>query len=87
MVLHERVALVRGDLLEIAALLEHELHPDPCSVVALHRLLADGCASPLYNRDVHLSELRATLYYVRSRLGAPSSALASPPSNGQVARY
>lgn len=70
MVVHERVALVRDDLLEIALLLERERRPDPGCVVALDRLLTDGCTSPLYNRDVHFSELRATLYYIRSRLGA-----------------
>jgi hypothetical protein len=37
-------------------------------LTTLHRLLTDGCESPLYNRDVHPSELRATIFYVRSRL-------------------
>jgi hypothetical protein len=68
--LHERVALVRADLLEIAALLEQTPDPDPWCVVALHRLLTDGCESPLYNAEVHPSELRATIFYVRSRLTA-----------------
>jgi hypothetical protein len=86
--LHERVALVRSDLLEIAALLEHERHPDPGCVVALHRLLADGCASPLYNHDIHPSELKYTLYYVRSRLGAaPSARVHTPTSDSRVTRY
>lgn len=86
--LNERVALVRSDLLEIAALLEHERDPDPGCVVALHRLLTDGCASPLYNCEVHPSELRATLYYVRSRLGAvPSAPAHFRPSERRAARY
>ena len=51
--LHYRAAAVRTDLLEIAA---------------LHNLLANGCDSPLYNAHIHLSELRATLDYIRSGL-------------------
>jgi hypothetical protein len=87
-VLHERVALVRDDLLQIAGLLEQERQPDPGCVVALHRLLTDGCASPLYNGDVHTSELRATLYYVRSRLGAgPRERLSWLASDSGAARY
>ena len=86
--LHERVDLVRDDLLEIAALLERELDPDPGCIVALHRLLTDGCASPLYNRDVHPSELRTTLYYVRSRLGAGrGERVRSLASDSRAARY
>jgi hypothetical protein len=68
----DRVAPVRADLLEIAALLEAAPDPDPGCVRSLHRLLTDGCESPLYNPEVHPSELRATLYYVRSGLGALS---------------
>ncbi len=82
--LQERVAPVRGELLEIAALLEHDRQPDPGCVVAVHRLLTDGCASPLYNRDVHPSELRATLHYVRCRLGTSVDSL---PSDTLLARY
>jgi hypothetical protein len=59
---------VRSDLLEIAALLEHTHDPDPARVAALHNLLANGCDSPLYNTDIHISELHATLHYVRSGL-------------------
>jgi hypothetical protein len=36
--------------------------------MAVRRLLVDGLQSPLFNRDVHRSELLATLYFVRSRL-------------------
>jgi hypothetical protein len=64
----DRVAAARTDLLEIATMLEHVHDPDPARVAALRDLLSDGCESPLYNTDVHLSELWATLYYVRSGL-------------------
>ncbi len=66
--LHYRVAAVRRDLLEIAATLEQANNPDPACVAALHDLLADGCDSPLYNTDIHISELYATLDYVRRSL-------------------
>jgi hypothetical protein len=66
--LHYRVAAVRADLLEISALLERAQHPDPACVAALRELLANGCDSPLYNADIHISELQATLHYVRSGL-------------------
>jgi hypothetical protein len=66
--LHYRAAAVRTDLLEIAALLEHTHNPDPARAAALHDLLANGCDSPLYNTDIHISELLATLDYVRSGL-------------------
>lgn len=56
--------------------------------LALHRLLTDGCASPLYNCEVHPSELRATLYYVRSRLGARTDERAGWLASGsRAARY
>ena len=60
MLLHDRVAAVREDLLEIATTLERAPAPDPVGVAELQRLLADGCESPLYNADIHVSELRAT---------------------------
>jgi hypothetical protein len=66
----ERAAAVRTDLLAIADLLEAADNPHPSCVADLERLLSDGCSSPLYNRDVHQSELRATLYYARSQLGS-----------------
>lgn len=66
--LHYRVAAVRTDLLEIAAILEHAHDPDPECVTELHELLANGCDSPLYNADIHVSELHATLHYVRAGL-------------------
>jgi hypothetical protein len=66
--LHDRVAAVRTDLLEIAAMLERTQYPDPASIAALHDLLANGCDSPLHNSDIHISELQATLYYIRAGL-------------------
>jgi hypothetical protein len=66
--LHYRVATVRTELLEIAATLDSAPHPDPASLATLHDLLANGCDSPLYNPDIHISELRATLHHVRGRL-------------------
>jgi hypothetical protein len=66
--LHYRAAAVRTELLEIAALLEHSHDPDPDCVAALRDLLANGCDSPLFNPDVHVSELHVTLDYVRSGL-------------------
>lgn len=56
---------MRDELLEIALVLEHAQDLDASWVEAVHKLLTDGCESPLYNRDVHMSELRATLYYLR----------------------
>jgi hypothetical protein len=66
--LHFRAAAVRTEPLEIAATLEHTQHPDPACMAALHELLANGCDSPLYNPDIHVSELHATLHYVRAGL-------------------
>jgi hypothetical protein len=65
--LHYRAAAVRGQLLEIAALLERAHDPDLECVKEIHRLLANG-DSPLYHPGVHVSELYATLYYVRAGL-------------------
>jgi hypothetical protein len=65
-VLHCRVAAVRTDLLEIAALLERAHHPDPVRVAALRDLLADGGDSPLHNS--HIRKLHATLHYVHGGL-------------------
>ncbi len=63
-----RAAAVRSELLEIAAILERAHYPDPASIAVLHKLLANGCDSPLYNPEIHVSELRATLYGVRAGL-------------------
>jgi hypothetical protein len=67
--LYERAATVRPELLELAALLEGAEAPDRRCVAALHTLVTSGCDSPLYNWDVHDSELRATLHYARVGLG------------------
>ena len=66
--LYDRAAAVRSELLEIADLLERTHDPDPACVASLHELLRNGCDSPLYNAEVHESELRATLYYARRAL-------------------
>jgi hypothetical protein len=82
--LHDRVAAARDEMLELAARLEQAADPDPEAVNTLWRLLTDGCASPLYNRSVHPSELAATLYYAKRRLSVDSDAgdegVPPPPS-------
>jgi hypothetical protein len=67
LLLQDRVASVRHELRDLALMLEHADTLDASSVLAVHNLLTDGCESPLYNRDVHISELWATLYYLRGR--------------------
>ena len=62
------MAAVRSELLEIAAVLEHNQDPNPTSITELHQLLANGCDSPLYNLDIHISELHATVHYLRAGL-------------------
>jgi len=57
---------VRDGLGEIALVLEHADDLDASWVLAIHKLLTDGCESPLFNPDVHMSELRATLFYLRA---------------------
>ena len=66
--LPHRAAAVRSELLEIAATLEHNHNPNPTTITELHQLLANGCDSPLYNPDIHISELRATVHYLRAGL-------------------
>jgi hypothetical protein len=66
--LHYRAAAVRSELLELAVALERARAPDPDCIAALQALLANGADSPLYNADTHVSELLATLDYVRSGL-------------------
>ena len=67
-VLVDRAAAVRDDLLAVADLLEQAADPDPVAVAMLRGLLTDGCESGLYNRDVHPSEVRACLHYAAQRL-------------------
>jgi hypothetical protein len=68
LLLCDRVVAVQAELLEIAELLERAERPDAQAVTAVRRLLSDGLQSPLFDRDVHPSELLATLYFVRRRL-------------------
>jgi hypothetical protein len=65
LLLHDRAAAVKEELLEIALILEHADDLEASWVFETHKLLTDGCESPLYNRDIHVSELWATLYYLR----------------------
>jgi hypothetical protein len=64
----DRAVAVRDELLELAALVERAWVIDSDCWTELHRLLTSGCDSPLYNADIHPSELRATLHFLRSRL-------------------
>jgi hypothetical protein len=66
--LHYRAAAVRSELLELAAALERARSPDPDCIAALQALLANAADSPLYNPEIHFSELLTTLEYVRSGL-------------------
>jgi hypothetical protein len=65
--LNDRAAAVKDELLEIALILEHADDLDASWVFEAHKLLTDGCDSPLYNREIHVSELWATLYYLGVR--------------------
>jgi hypothetical protein len=65
--LHDRVAAVRAELLSVADLLERAQDPEPACVDELRRLLGDGTGSPLLNEQVHISELRATLFHLQRR--------------------
>jgi hypothetical protein len=79
--LHYRVAAVRTELLEIAAALERAQNPAPASVETLRALLANGCDSPLYNPDIHVSELHATLHHVRAGFEADDGRLGADPQD------
>jgi hypothetical protein len=70
LLLVDRAAAVRTTVLHIAAVLDQSRAPDPEACSELEKLLRNGCASPLYNRDVHVSELFATLDFVVGRLAA-----------------
>jgi hypothetical protein len=63
--LNDRAAAVKDELLEIALILERADDLDASWVFETRKLLTDGCDSPLYNREIHISELWATLYYLR----------------------
>jgi hypothetical protein len=66
--LSRRAAAARGELLQLAAALEHTQDPNPTTLAELRQLLANGCDSPLYNPDIDISELRATVHYLRVEL-------------------
>lgn len=58
----DRVAVARNDLLGTAVALERGANADASWVAELRALLTDGCKSPLCNPSVHVSELKATLW-------------------------
>jgi hypothetical protein len=64
----DRVADARDDLLEVADLIEQAATADPSCLAEVRRLLTSGCDRPLYNPDIHVSELHADLYFLRCRL-------------------
>jgi hypothetical protein len=64
LLLLDRVAAVRGGLIAIAVMLESVDDPDARWILEVEKLLTDGCESPLYNPDIHFSELQATLYHL-----------------------
>ncbi len=64
----DRVADVRDDLLEVADLIEQAATADPRCLTEVRRLLTSGCDSALYNPDIHVSELHASMYFLRCRL-------------------
>ena len=66
-VLVDRVAPIRDELLQLADALEQTQAPDPACVALLRELLTNG-TSPLYNPNIHVSALRATLDHVRAGL-------------------
>jgi len=76
----DRVSAVRSELLELAALLEQAQDVDAECLAEVHRLLTSGCDSPLYNPDIHPSEMLATLYFLRSRLN-------TAPEHSALDRY
>jgi hypothetical protein len=59
---------VRDELLEVADLIEQAAVADPSCLAEVRRLLTDGCDSVLYNPDIHVSELHASMYFLRCRL-------------------
>jgi hypothetical protein len=68
-VLHERVASVSSQLLEIATTLEAAHDPDPTAVALIRELLRDGC-SPLYNPQAPATGLHVALERARPGLAS-----------------
>lgn len=64
----ERVASVRSQLLAMAATLERVSNPEPETLERLRWLLTDGCTSPLYNPDVPETHLLAALDRIEAEL-------------------
>ena len=69
-VLRDRVSVVRTEMLELARALEQAPAPDPTSVALIRELLTNGC-SPLYNPNLSIDELRATLTDARAGMARP----------------
>jgi hypothetical protein len=69
----DRAAAVRFELLDLAALLQRTRNPHPAAIATLRWLLTDGCESPLYNRDVPASRLTPALDEVRTALSGDDS--------------
>jgi hypothetical protein len=65
LVLVDRVAGVREQLLEVAAVVERVDHPDPVTIARLWQLVSDGVHSPLYNPLVVAGELEVVLRQAR----------------------
>ena len=64
----ERAASVRSQLLAMAATLERVSNPEPETLDRLRWLLTDGCTSPLYNPDVPETHLLAALDRIEAEL-------------------
>jgi hypothetical protein len=72
-VLRDRIASVRLELRQIANDLEPSNDPDLATVALIHELLTSAC-SPLYNPNVPLDALHATLTRARNGIAAPPHA-------------
>jgi hypothetical protein len=72
-VLRDRIAGVRLELRQIANDLEPSNDPDLATVALIHELLTSAC-SPLYNPNVPLDALHATLTRARNGIAAPPHA-------------
>jgi uncharacterized membrane protein len=69
-ILADRVAPIRGELLELANALEQTRTPDPATIALLRELLTNG-TSPLYNPKLHADDLHDALARARARITAP----------------